>query len=74
MSTVFVATVETRYEVVAVGETEDQARPAELALKYLDKTVGLDDDTDTVEKVADYFGINVTKVNVGTACFQNNER
>lgn len=67
---VYVATVDLKYEVMAVGRTEDEARQlaAREALKdlrYWAKPYKVDPEVNTVAKIIDYYGINVTKVPVG---------
>jgi hypothetical protein len=68
---VFVATVPTYYEVMAVAETEAEARrlAAKKAHQFLKDREALTEDTDTPSKVAEYFGINVTGIEIGSAVF-----
>ena len=72
--TVFVATVDTRYEVMAVAATEDEAvrLASEHAYQWLQARGALGRE-DTPAMVADYFGVRVTAVTVGTAVFVGNE-
>ena len=73
--TVFVATIDTRYEAMAVADTEDEAvrLVSEHAYRWLKATGALYPQTDSPEKVADYFGVTVTAVTVGAAVFVGNE-
>ena len=68
---VFVATIPTRYETMAVALTEVEARriAAEYAHKFLSDVDALMDETETPEKVLDYFGCCVTEVEIGSANF-----
>jgi hypothetical protein len=61
---VYVATIPTRYETVAVGSTEHNARrlAGRHALKYL-KANGVTE-FKTVAEVVDYFGCNVVECKV----------
>ena len=61
---VFIATIPTYYETVAVGSTEDKARrlAGRHALKYL-KDMGVTE-FNTVAQVVDYFGCNVVQCKV----------
>lgn len=74
MSTVYVATVDTRYEIVAAADNPEGAKrlAAELALKYMQREYG--PRGDTVEGMLEYFCPNVTRVEVGTAVFVGNEK
>ena len=74
MTTVYVATVDTRYAIIGVATTEAEAIrvAAEKALAYLTDMGAVGPDTDTPEKIADYFGINTTKLAMGTADFVGN--
>jgi hypothetical protein len=67
--TVYVATVDTRYEIMAVATTEaDAIRIAcEKALEWLKAQDAVSDETDTVEKIADYFGVFATKLAMNSA-------
>jgi hypothetical protein len=62
--TVYVATIDTYYETIAVGTTEDKARrlAGRHALRYL-KAQGITRFR-TVADVLDYFGCNVTECKV----------
>jgi len=63
---VYVATIDTRYEVIAVATTELKARQAAAmkAMAYLRQNgcSSSSSDWDTVEKMDDYLGITVTVV------------
>lgn len=62
--TVYVATIDTYYETIAVGTTPDKARrlAGRHALRYL-KAQNIDQFR-TVAEVLDYFGCNVTECKV----------
>lgn len=62
----FVATIETRYEVMAVAETADEAErlASEKAFDFLQGGRLV---FDSPEEVIDYFGVNVTEIELGTA-------
>ncbi|QBP30556.1 hypothetical protein SEA_CHARM_75 [Mycobacterium phage Charm] len=66
---VYVAIVPLRYEVMAVAETEDQAvgLATARALQFLEEAGAVTPETDTAEKVRDYFGVSITALAVGTA-------
>lgn len=66
---VFVATVSTYYETMAVATTEKEARTlaARKAYEFLKRADAIRPETSSPAKVADYFGINVTEVEVGSA-------
>lgn len=70
MKKVYVATVPTYYEIMAVARTADDAiRIASAkAVEYLRSCdaviVG---ETDTPEGVADYYGVHADEVEIGTA-------
>lgn len=67
---VYVAVVETRYEVMAVAQTaKDAIRIAsERALQFLhDNDAVREGQTDTVERVAEYFGVYAQEIEVGSA-------
>ena len=68
---VYVATIPTRYETMAVALTEVEARriAAEHAYNFLKEVDATTDDTDSPEKVLDYFGSCVTEVEIGSANF-----
>ena len=68
---VYVATIQTRYETMAVALTEDEARriASEYAHKFLSDVDALTDETNTPEKVLDFFGSCVTEVEIGSANF-----
>jgi len=68
MKKVFVAVVQTKYEVMAVADTEDKARSlaAEQAYWFL-KENGVLGSLKTVDDVAEWFGVNVTEVAMNTA-------
>lgn len=72
---VYVATIETYYEVMAVAGTEAEARElaCKQAVKYLRKAGALTSENNTPAKIADWFGVTVTRVPVGTAVYVNNE-
>jgi hypothetical protein len=65
---VYVATIPTKYEIVAVATTESDARylAAEHAKTYL-ADVGIH--YDNADKVLEYFGCCVTEIEIGTAKF-----
>ena len=69
---VYVATVETRYPSVAVAETADEAVRLACAhalafLKEANATVP--GETDTVEGVAEYFGVSADEIELNSAKF-----
>lgn len=67
---VYVAVVETRYEVMAVARTADDAIriASERALQFLrDNDAVIDGVTDTVEGVAEYFGVYANEIEIGAA-------
>lgn len=68
---VFVATVSTYYEVMAVATTEAEARQlaAKKAHQFLKDRESITEDTKTPSKVAEYFGVHVTEVEIGSAVF-----
>jgi hypothetical protein len=76
MTDVYVAVVNTYWEITAVAETEVEAirRAGELAYKYLKHEDAIDYHTDSVAKCIEYFDINVTRVPVGSAVFTHNEK
>ncbi|AFU20699.1 hypothetical protein SEA_CHUPACABRA_74 [Mycobacterium phage Chupacabra] len=73
----FIATVQISYPVVALAETYDEARTlaGEKAVEFLrqsgfdfaESTRYSDAPGDSVEGIAEYFGISVYEVPVGTA-------
>lgn len=70
-NTVFVATVDTRYQIMAVAETYQGARrlATEKALAWLQAnqvSSTLWKNATTLD-VADYFGVNVTEIPIGSA-------
>jgi hypothetical protein len=73
---VYVANVETFYEVVAVAGTEREAvRLASVkALQFLRKRGAVTEDTNTAAKLVEWFGISATRVIVGTADYVGNEK
>lgn len=68
---VYVATVDTRDEIMGVGATRQEAIDVacEKALDYLLRR-GITHSR-TIEQVAEYFGVGATAVEVGTATFTN---
>ncbi|AXH48845.1 hypothetical protein SEA_STEAMY_71 [Mycobacterium phage Steamy] len=67
---VFVARIPTYYEVLAVSETPEGARKlaSEKALAYLVSVDAAEAGvTDTAERVAEYFGVNVCELGMETA-------
>jgi hypothetical protein len=70
---VYVAIVDTRHEIMAVAVTEaDAIRIAcEKALEWLESQGAVSEDTNTVEKIADYFGVSATKLAMNSAGFKN---
>lgn len=66
--TIFVAIIQTKYEIMAVGSTEEHARnlAAVKALEYL-TDVGVH--YDGPEHVLEYLGCSVTEIELGTATF-----
>lgn len=71
VSEVWVAVVDTRDQIVAVGTTEHEAVrvAARRALKYLRGAGATTTETNTILKVAQYFSVTATKVPVGEAVF-----
>ncbi len=65
---VYVVTIPTKYEIMAVGSTEEHARnlAAVKALEYLTE-VGVY--YDSPDAVLEYLGCNVTEIEIGTAAF-----
>ena len=74
MSIVYVALVDTRYQIMSVATTESEAIRVACAkaLVYLTEAGAVSTDTDSVEKIADYFGVGATKLTIGTADFVGN--
>lgn len=68
---VYVATIPLKYEVIAVAETEAQAidLATRKAHEFLKDAFVLTDETDTPQKIGEYFGVAVTRIAVGTAAF-----
>lgn len=66
---VYIATVDTNYETIAVANTEADAirLAAQRAWEFLRDANALYPDTETPEKVAEYFGIYAMEIEVGTA-------
>lgn len=66
---VFVATISTYYETMAVAATEAEARrlAAQRAYEFLTDADAIQPETSSPAKVADYFGVTVTEVEVGSA-------
>lgn len=66
---VFVATIPTYYETLAIATTEAEARRlvAKRAFDYLKAADAVQEETSSPAKVADYFGITVTEIEMGTA-------
>lgn len=66
---VFVATIPTYYETMAVATTEREARrlACEMAYEFLKGADAIRPDTSSPEKVGEYLGITVTEVEVGSA-------
>lgn len=70
MDTVFVATVDTRYQIMAVAETYQGARRLALqrALEELQSTGGpFWSEKNTPADVENYFGVNVNEVLMNSA-------
>jgi hypothetical protein len=65
---VFVAVVPMKYEVMAVADTEEKARrlAASEAFHFL-KENGRLGDIKTLKDVAEWYGVNVTEVEMNTA-------
>ena len=63
---VYVATIPLYYEVMAVAATEAAAiqKVSEKAYEDLSDCGQTDSETDTPDKVADYFGVTVTALTV----------
>lgn len=66
---VYVATVDTRDEIMGVGATRQEAIDVacQKALIYLNRR-GITHSR-TIEEVAEYFGVGATEIEVGTAKF-----
>lgn len=66
---VYVAIVPLRYEIMAVAESPDEAieLASAKALQFLRESNAVTMDTNTASKVAEYFGVNVTQIKLGTA-------
>lgn len=64
---VYVATVDLKYEVMGVGNTEEEAIKvaARRALKELRAADAVYPETNTVAKIIEYFGVFATKVTIG---------
>lgn len=71
MTVVYVVIVNTAYEVVGVGTTEEQAitTACRFAYRWLRDSGALTRDTDTLAKVREFFGVTATRVTVGKATF-----
>lgn len=71
-NTVWIATVSTRYEIVAVDTDPKQAikKACEFALKWL-REQGVTE-FDTTTEVEEYFGVGAYAVTVGTAALVAN--
>ena len=72
MATVYVATIPLKYEVIAVAATKDEAirLVGNLALKRLReayKPRPVDPEVNTAKKIVEYHGVQLTKLEVGTA-------
>jgi hypothetical protein len=69
---VYVAQVDTHYEILAVADTPARAKheAALLAYRYLRDMRALTDETNTLAKIEEYFAINVTGIEIGTAQFK----
>lgn len=74
---VYVATIETKYAIVAVGRTADEARrlAGEKAHAWLvgERAAPIWPESTTVEEILDHFEPTVTKLAVGTAVFEGDE-
>jgi hypothetical protein len=70
---VYVATIDTRYEVMAVATTAKEARQlvAKQALEYL-RQGGHTPEHNSIKAVLDYFEPCVTELEIGTADFTGN--
>lgn len=68
---VFVATIDTNYEVMAVAYTKKVAvtEACRMAYRYLRDVGALSDQTNTLAKIEEYFGVTVTVLNIGSAGF-----
>lgn len=66
---VYVATVSTRYEIMAVGTTEREAIDVACgrAMEWLRQNGGLWGDVNTLKRIEEYFGVCAQRVEVGTA-------
>lgn len=72
----YVATIDTKYQVMAVAKTKDEAirLASEKAHEYCHQLDGVggwyytyDDGMDPVEYFTEHFGVNVTRIKLGTA-------
>ena len=75
--TIYVATISTDYEVMAVANTAKEAThlAAELALKYINDggpRHRAPPEMTTVEQVMDYFDPQITELEIGTAAYTQN--
>lgn len=68
---VFVATIPTRYEVIACATTEEEALSlaAKFAYNHLLEIGAIIEATETPEKLLEYFGRHVTELEIGSASF-----
>lgn len=69
---VWVATVDTYYRVTAVAESQDEAvrLAATGALRYLRGAGTESVDTDSVEKIIDWFGVTAQAIVIGAAALE----
>lgn len=66
--TIFVVTIPTKYEIIAVAASQEDALYLAVA-KVLDYLAEMGTPYDRPESVLDYFGCHVTEIEIGTATF-----
>lgn len=66
---VYVTTIDTYYETMAVATTEAESRrlAADKAFEYLTRADAIQSMTDTPQKILDFFGVRTVEIEVGTA-------
>jgi hypothetical protein len=73
--TVYVATLDLDYDLIAVARTRDRAIAlvAEKGLYLLTQQNAVTKITDTGAKIVEYFGVRVTRLAMNTAVFAGQE-
>ena len=69
----FIAIVELKYEVIAVADSADKAQKlaCSKALKELRANGCISTENNTMQKIIDYYGCNVTSLDLNTAGLLN---